>query len=86
MEQPGGLLLRQPLEEAEQNGLPLLLWQAVDGLPQGDALHHAGFRLLRAQQGFQRQAVRRLLLQGLRRYHRQLNVGDFLHGQARLFC
>ncbi|CAN4044410.1 Phage integrase family protein, partial [Dysosmobacter welbionis] len=76
------LFLGQSLEVAEKNGHPLLLRQLIDGLPQGDPLHHALLRGVRAQHPLQGEAVCGLPLEGLRRVRGDLHLGDLLRRQA----
>ena len=75
---PGGPLLRQPLEIAEQNRHALLFRQLIHRLPQGDALHKSLLRGLCAQQPLQRKAVRCFPLQGIRCLCGQIHLGDLL--------
>ena len=82
MKQAGRLLLSQPLEEPQEDGLALLFRQLVDGFAKGNALHHACLRLLGTQHGFQCHTLHRLLLQGFRRYGGKVNAGDLLHRYA----
>ena len=84
MKQAGRLLLSQPLEEPQKDGLALLFRQLVDGFAKSNALHHACLRLLGTQHGFQCHTLHRLLLQGFRRHHSQFDAGDLLYGEPRL--
>ena len=76
------LLLRQPLEKAQQDRQLLPLRQRLDSLAQRNALHHAVLWRFAAKCAFERQAVPCFPLQTFRYCDRQLALRDLLNAQA----
>ena len=78
------LLLRQPLEKAQQDRHFLALRELVDGFAQRDALNEPVLWRLTAEHPLERQAVARFALQAVRRSDRQLTLRDLLGIESRL--
>ena len=78
------LLLRQPLEKAQQDRHFFALRELVDGFAQRDALNEPVLWRLAAEHPLEHQAVARFALQAVRRSDRQLTLRDLLGIESRL--